>query len=122
MNELAAALRNLAGFPVAFLLARRRGIDLRHAGSARRAAKVLRTRGVPNAVIEFVMDATKACPGLSHSDCGEPATRSPRAGVDHRNITGLAWLRGAKESRLRRRVASAPAELASRRSLRLAIG
>ena len=62
MNELAVvALGYLAGsIPFAFLLARRRGVDLRHAGSGNvGAANVLRTSGVPNAVIAFVLDAAK---------------------------------------------------------------
>jgi acyl phosphate:glycerol-3-phosphate acyltransferase len=62
MNELAVvAFGYLAGsIPFAFLLARRRGIDLRHAGSGNvGAANVLRTSGVPNAVIAFVLDAAK---------------------------------------------------------------
>ena len=62
MNELAVvAFGYLAGsIPFAFLLARRRGVDLRHAGSGNvGAANVLRTSGVPNAVIAFVLDAAK---------------------------------------------------------------
>jgi glycerol-3-phosphate acyltransferase PlsY len=62
MNELAVvAFGYLAGsIPFAFLLARRRGIDLRHTGSGNvGAANVLRTSGVPNAVIAFVLDAAK---------------------------------------------------------------
>jgi glycerol-3-phosphate acyltransferase PlsY len=62
MTELAVvAFGYLAGsIPFAFLLARRRGIDLRHAGSGNvGAANVLRTSGVPNAVIAFVLDAAK---------------------------------------------------------------
>jgi glycerol-3-phosphate acyltransferase PlsY len=62
MNELAVvAFGYLAGsIPFAFLLARRRGVDLRHAGSGNvGAANVLRTSGLPNAVIAFVLDAAK---------------------------------------------------------------
>ena len=62
MNELAVvAFGYLAGsIPFAFLLARRRGVDLRHAGSGNvGAANVLRTSGVPDAVIAFVLDAAK---------------------------------------------------------------
>src|SRR5687768_17051885 len=62
MNEPAVvAFGYLAGsIPFAFLLARRRGVDLRHAGSGNvGAANVLRTSGVPNAVIAFVLDAAK---------------------------------------------------------------
>src|SRR5688500_16578757 len=62
MTELAVvACGCLAGsVQVACLLARRRGVDLRHAGSGNvGAANVLRTSGVPNAVIAFVLDAAK---------------------------------------------------------------
>jgi glycerol-3-phosphate acyltransferase PlsY len=62
MNELAVvAFGYLAGsIPFAFLLARRRGVDLRHAGSGNvGAANVLRTSGVPDAMIAFVLDAAK---------------------------------------------------------------
>lgn len=62
MNELAVvAFGYLAGsIPFAFLLARRCGVDLRHAGSGNvGAANVLRTSGVPNAAIAFVLDAAK---------------------------------------------------------------
>jgi glycerol-3-phosphate acyltransferase PlsY len=46
--------------PFAFLLTRRRGIDLRRAGSGNLgAANVMRTAGVPTAVLVLVLDALK---------------------------------------------------------------
>ena len=46
--------------PFAFLLARRRGVDLRRRGSGNvGAANVLRTSGVPNAVVAMCLDAAK---------------------------------------------------------------
>ncbi len=46
--------------PFAFLLARRRGVDLRRRGSGNvGAANVLRTTGVPNAVVAMCLDAAK---------------------------------------------------------------
>jgi acyl phosphate:glycerol-3-phosphate acyltransferase len=62
MNELAAiAFGYLAGsIPFAFLLARRRGVDLRHAGSGNvGSANVLRTSGAPTAFLAFCLDAAK---------------------------------------------------------------
>jgi glycerol-3-phosphate acyltransferase PlsY len=62
MNEIAiVALGYLAGsIPFAFLLARRRGVDLRLAGSGNvGAANVLRTSGVSNAVLALILDAAK---------------------------------------------------------------
>ena len=51
----------LAGsVPFAFLLARRGGVDLRRTGSGNvGAANVLRTSGVPNAVVAMCLDAAK---------------------------------------------------------------
>src|SRR5688572_5674684 len=79
MNELAVvAFGYLAGsIPFAFLLARRRGVDLRHAGSGNvGAANVLRTSGVPNAVIAFVLDAAKGAVAVLVAQrlSAEPAT------------------------------------------------
>ena len=79
MNELAVvAFGYLAGsIPFAFLLARRRGIDLRRAGSGNvGAANVLRTSGVPNAVIAFVLDAAKGAVAVLVAQrlSAEPAT------------------------------------------------
>ena len=79
MNELAVvAFGYLAGsIPFAFLLARRRGIDLRHTGSGNvGAANVLRTSGVPNAVIAFVLDAAKGAVAVLVAQrlSAEPAT------------------------------------------------
>jgi glycerol-3-phosphate acyltransferase PlsY len=55
------ALGYLAGsVPFAFLLARRRGVDLRRTGSGNvGAANVLRTSGVRNAVVALCLDAAK---------------------------------------------------------------
>ena len=62
MEELAAVvLGYLAGsVPFAFLLARRRGIDLRRVGSGNvGATNVLRTSGVPRATAAMCLDALK---------------------------------------------------------------
>jgi glycerol-3-phosphate acyltransferase PlsY len=62
MNELAVvAFGYFAGsIPFAFLLARRRGIDLRHAGSGNvGAANVLRTSGVAAGALALGLDAAK---------------------------------------------------------------
>ena len=79
MNEVAiVALGYLAGsIPFAFLLARRRGVDLRLAGSGNvGAANVLRTSGVPNAVLALVLDAAKGSVAvlLAQRLSVEPAT------------------------------------------------
>ena len=79
MNELAVvAFGYLVGsMPFAFLLARRRGIDLRRAGSGNvGAANVLRTSGVPNAVLAFVLDAAKGAVAVLVAQrlSAEPAT------------------------------------------------
>jgi glycerol-3-phosphate acyltransferase PlsY len=50
----------LGSVPFAFLLARRRGIDLRQAGSGNvGATNVLRTSGAPRAVLAMCLDAAK---------------------------------------------------------------
>jgi acyl phosphate:glycerol-3-phosphate acyltransferase len=62
MNELLiVAIGYLMGsIPFAFLLSRRRGIDLRTVGSGNvGATNVLRTSGVPLAVVAMVLDALK---------------------------------------------------------------
>ncbi len=62
MEEIiAVTFGYLAGsVPFAFLLARRRGVDLRRRGSGNvGAANVLRTSGVPNAVVAMCLDAAK---------------------------------------------------------------
>jgi glycerol-3-phosphate acyltransferase PlsY len=79
MNELAVvAFGYLAGsIPFAFLLARRRGVDLRHAGSGNvGAANVLRTSGVPDAMIAFMLDAAKGAVAVLVAQrlSAEPAT------------------------------------------------
>jgi glycerol-3-phosphate acyltransferase PlsY len=58
---LAVAFGYLVGsIPFAFLLARRRGVDLRRAGSGNvGAANVLRTSGVPHAIAAMCLDAAK---------------------------------------------------------------
>jgi glycerol-3-phosphate acyltransferase PlsY len=79
MNELAVIVFGyLAGsIPFAFLLARRRGVDLRRAGSGNvGAANVLRTSGMPNAVLAFVLDAAKGALAVVVANrlSAEPAT------------------------------------------------
>jgi acyl phosphate:glycerol-3-phosphate acyltransferase len=62
MNDLlAVVIAYLAGsIPFAFLLSRRRGIDLRRVGSGNvGAANVLRTSGVRQAVTAMLLDAAK---------------------------------------------------------------
>lgn len=50
----------LGSIPFALLLTRSRGVDLRHVGSQNiGAANVLRTTGLPRAIIVMVLDATK---------------------------------------------------------------
>ena len=79
MNEVAiVALGYLAGsIPFAFLLARRRGVDLRLAGSGNvGAANVLRTSGVSNAALALMLDAAKGSVAvlLAQRFSVEPAT------------------------------------------------
>ena len=79
MNEVATVvLGYLAGsIPFAFLLARRRGVDLRLAGSGNvGAANVLRTSGVSNAVLALLLDAAKGSVAvlLAQRLSVEPAT------------------------------------------------
>jgi glycerol-3-phosphate acyltransferase PlsY len=62
MEEIVAvAWGYLAGsLPLSYLLARRRGVDLRRSGSGNvGAANVLRTSGVTNAVLAIVLDVAK---------------------------------------------------------------
>jgi acyl phosphate:glycerol-3-phosphate acyltransferase len=64
MEELiAVAVAYLVGsVPFAFLLARRRGIDLRRVGSGNvGASNVLRTSGVSSAVAAMCLDGAKGC-------------------------------------------------------------
>ena len=60
---LAVAIAYLVGsVPFAFVLARRRGIDLRRVGSGNvGASNVLRTSGVRNAVAAMCLDGAKGC-------------------------------------------------------------
>ena len=79
MNEVAVvAFGYLAGsIPFAFLLARRRGVDLRRAGSGNiGAANVLRTSGVPDAVLAMCLDAAKGSVAVLVAQrlSAEPAT------------------------------------------------
>ena len=79
MNDLVViAFGYLAGsVPFAFLLARRRGVDLRFAGSGNiGAANVLRTSGVPNAVLALFLDAAKGSAAvlLAQRLSAEPST------------------------------------------------
>ena len=63
--------------PFAFLLARRRGVDLRRTGSGNvGAANVLRTSGVPNAVVAMCLDAVKGAVAVLVAQrlSGGPAT------------------------------------------------
>jgi glycerol-3-phosphate acyltransferase PlsY len=62
MNEITVvAFGYLAGsIPFSYLLARWRGVDLRYAGSGNiGATNVLRTTGMPNAVLALCLDAAK---------------------------------------------------------------
>ena len=61
VDVLAVALGYLSGsVPFAYLLSRRRGIDLRRVGSGNvGASNVLRTSGVRNAVAAMCLDAVK---------------------------------------------------------------
>jgi acyl phosphate:glycerol-3-phosphate acyltransferase len=64
MQEIfAVAIAYLVGsVPFAFVLARRRGIDLRRVGSGNvGASNVLRTSGVRNAVAAMCLDGAKGC-------------------------------------------------------------
>jgi glycerol-3-phosphate acyltransferase PlsY len=79
MNEVAVvAFGYLAGsIPFAFLLAKRRGVDLRRAGSGNvGAANVLRTSGVPEAVLAMILDAAKGSVAVLVAQrlSAEPAT------------------------------------------------
>jgi glycerol-3-phosphate acyltransferase PlsY len=79
MNEIAVvAFGYFAGsIPFAFLLARRRGIDLRQAGSGNvGAANVLRTSGVATGVLALGLDAAKGALAVLVAQrlSGEPAT------------------------------------------------
>ena len=63
--------------PFAFLLARRRGVDLRRTGSGNvGAANVLRTSGVPNAVVAMCLDVAKGAVAVLVAQrlSGGPAT------------------------------------------------
>jgi glycerol-3-phosphate acyltransferase PlsY len=75
---LAVALGYLAGsVPLAFLLARRRGIDLRDVGSGNiGAANVLRTSGIPHALAAVGLDAAKGAVAVLVAErlAGGPAT------------------------------------------------
>jgi len=79
MIELAVvAFGYLAGsIPFSFLLARRRGIDLRHAGSGNvGAANAFRTSGAAIGVLAFVLDAAKGAVAVLVAQrlSAEPAT------------------------------------------------
>jgi glycerol-3-phosphate acyltransferase PlsY len=69
----------LGSIPFAFLVARRRGIDLRQVGSLNvGATNVLRTSGVPDAVIAMVLDALKGTAAVLIAD---RVTQSPNVPV-----------------------------------------
>jgi glycerol-3-phosphate acyltransferase PlsY len=74
--------------PFAFLLARRRGVDLRVAGSGNvGASNVLRTTGVPRAVVAMSLDAVKGALAVL---VAERLTAAPSAAV----AAGLASVIG----------------------------
>ena len=78
----------LGSIPFAFLLARRRGVDLRHAGSGNvGASNVLRTSGVLLAVLAMVLDGLK---GLLAVLLAERVSAMPAAPV----AAGLASVLG----------------------------
>ena len=79
---IAVVLGYLAGsVPFAFLLARRRGVDLRRAGSGNvGAANVLRTSGVPNAVLAMCLDAAKGAVVVLVAQRMSPGSATPVAG------------------------------------------
>jgi glycerol-3-phosphate acyltransferase PlsY len=79
MNEVAiVAFGYLVGsIPFAYLVARRRGVDLRIAGSGNiGAANVLRTIDVPNAVLTLCLDVAKGAVAVlvAQRFSAEPAT------------------------------------------------
>jgi glycerol-3-phosphate acyltransferase PlsY len=79
MNEVAiVAFGYLVGsIPFAYLVARRRGVDLRVAGSGNiGAANVLRTTDVPNAVLTLCLDVAKGAVAVlvAQRFSAEPAT------------------------------------------------
>ena len=79
MDEIiAVTFGYLAGsVPFAFLLARRRGVDLRRTGSGNvGATNVLRTSGVPNAVVAMCLDVAKGAVAVLVAQrlSGGPAT------------------------------------------------
>ena len=95
---IAILLGYLAGsVPFAFLLARRRGIDVRRAGSGNvGAANVLRTTGTGRAVAVMALDVAKgaAAVALAHLDAAA-ARRSSRPPAQRRSSgTSIpVWLR-----------------------------
>ena len=79
MNDVAVvAFGYLAGsIPFAYLVARRRGVDLRSAGSGNiGAANVLRTTDLPNAVLTLCLDVAKGAIAVlvAQRFSAEPAT------------------------------------------------
>lgn len=76
------ALGYLAGsIPFAFLLARRRGVDLRRAGSGNvGAANVLRTSGAAHAVLALLLDAAKGSVAVLLAQRLSPEPVTPVAG------------------------------------------
>jgi acyl phosphate:glycerol-3-phosphate acyltransferase len=70
----------LGSIPFAFLLARRRGIDLREAGSGNvGAANVLRTSGTRAAVLAMVLDAMKGAVAVMVAQRLAPGPATPMA-------------------------------------------
>ena len=83
MNELAVvAFGYLIGsIPFAFLLARRRGVDLRRAGSGNvGAANALRTSGVWSGVLALLLDAAKGMVAVLVAQRLSSAPATPVAG------------------------------------------
>ena len=83
MNELAIVTFGylVGSIPFAFLLARRRGVDLRYAGSGNvGAANVLRTSGVPNALLALCLDAAKGAVAVLVAQRLSPEPATPVAG------------------------------------------
>jgi acyl phosphate:glycerol-3-phosphate acyltransferase len=90
MNAFVAVLLAylVGSVPFAFLLARRRGVDLRLAGSGNvGATNVLRTTGVPRAVAAMSLDAVKGAVAVL---VAERLTSAPSAAV----AAGLASVIG----------------------------
>ncbi len=70
----------IGSIPFAFLLARRRGVDLRLAGSGNvGASNVLRTSGVPIAVLAMALDGSKGTLAVLLAQGVAPGSAAPVA-------------------------------------------